>query len=82
MIQMSKLTLRKHFLYKREGVTDIEKISLSSKINKNLQLFNKIVQSNPIMKKSFLKYQYNLNEINKAFNDFKKGKVLRPLIKL
>ena len=38
MIQMSKLTLRKHFLYKREGVTDTEKISLSSKINKNLQL--------------------------------------------
>ena len=24
----------------------------------------------------------DLNEINKAFNDFKKGKVLRPLIKL
>ena len=35
---MSKLTLRKNFLYKREGVTDTEKISLSSKINKNLQL--------------------------------------------
>tara|TARA_B100000131_G_scaffold322447_1_gene376402 strand:+ start:752 stop:1804 length:1053 start_codon:yes stop_codon:yes gene_type:complete len=51
-------------------------------INKNLQLFNKIVQSNPVMKKSFLKYQYNLNNINKAFNDLKKGKVLRPLIKL
>ena len=38
MIQMSKLTLRKHFLHKREGITDSEKISLSSKINKNLQL--------------------------------------------
>ena len=38
MIQMSKLTLRKHFLYKRESVTESEKISLSSKINKNLQL--------------------------------------------
>ena len=35
---MSKLTLRKHFLYKRESVTESEKISLSSKINKNLQL--------------------------------------------
>ena len=51
-------------------------------IDKNLQLFNKIVQSNPVMKKSFLKYQYNLSDINKAFNDLKKGKVLRPLIKL
>ena len=35
---MSKLALRKHFLYKRESITDIEKISLSSKLDKNLQL--------------------------------------------
>ena len=34
------------------------------------------------MKKSFLKDQYDLKDINRAFNDLKKGKVLRPLIKL
>lgn len=51
-------------------------------INNNLNLFDKIIKSNPVMKKSFLKDQYDLKDINRAFNDLKKGKVLRPLIKL
>ena len=53
---MSKLTLRKHFLYKREGVTDTEKISLSSKINKNLQLQKEFIAATNIASfKSFRK---------------------------
>ncbi len=51
-------------------------------IKENLSLFEKIIKKNTLMKKYFLKHQYNIDNINKAFKDFKSGKVLRPLIKL
>ena len=34
-----------------------------------------------MLKKFFQKKNYMLNDINKAIDDFKNGKVLRPIIK-
>ena len=51
-------------------------------IQKNIKLFNKIVEKNPYLFNKFLKKNYKLNQINIAVNDFLKGKIIRPLIKI
>ena len=51
-------------------------------IKKNLRLFMKLIKSNNKIKYIFLKKIYKLENINKAFIDFKNGITTRPLIKL
>ena len=50
-------------------------------IEKNLKIFNDIIEKNKIFKKIYFKKEYSLNQINKAILDFKDGKIIRPLIK-
>lgn len=51
-------------------------------IEKNLSLFSKILKKFPLLKNFFSKKKYKLKDINLAINDFKNGKVLRPLIEV
>lgn len=86
MIQMSKLILRKHFLHKRESISDKEKISLSSKIDKNLLLqkefmaainiasFTSFRKEPMLVKLKEKSYFYpKMNELNLTFHSDKIG---------
>lgn len=51
-------------------------------IEKNLSLFSNILKKFPLLKNFFSNKKYKLKDINLAINDFKNGKVLRPLIEI
>ena len=73
------------------GISDYSNIIFGKKIigsiggdisiEKNLKIFNDIIEKNKIFKKIYFKKEYSLNQINKAILDFKNGKIIRPLIK-
>jgi len=58
--------------------------SWGGKINfdKHLKPLVKILLSNKGVSKLFFKKEYTLNNINEAFSDLKKGKILRAIIKI
>ena len=51
-------------------------------IEKNIKLFDKIVEKNKYLFKRFVYKTYNLKNINVAINNFKNGKIIRPLIRI
>jgi len=58
--------------------------SWGGKVNfdKHLKSLVKILSSNKKIKELFFKKEYTLDNINEAFSDLKKGKILRALIKV
>ena len=86
MIQMSKVELRKHFLHKREELSDSEKVSLSSKINDNLYLQAEFIaakniasfisfRKEPVLDKLVNKSYFfpKINELDLTFHTDKEG---------
>ena len=49
---------------------------------KDIPRIFRLFKKNNVNLKCLLSKNYNLNDINSAINDFKKGKVIRPIIKI